>query len=155
MYFPPSTFSWDGWGPVLRDFGSSSAGVLCWLGHLHCWPATACPVPHPPLLGLPPSSSCSCHRALAVLAQCLHSACPAPAPLALSLPLHPRLLPKGFTEHSGVGCNASLQQGYSSSKRRVIYPLDITYTGLCFAICVFRGFTAVMAAQYWLDLIFC
>lgn len=98
------------------------------------------------LLSLLPSSICSHHR-------CTGSACPAPVLLSLSLPLHPQFLPKGVKEHSRVVCNSSSQQGYRSSSRREVCPLDITCTGFCFAIYLFRGFTAVMAALYWLGLL--
>lgn len=128
-------------------------GCCAGWGHLHCWPATGCPVPRPPLLGLLPSSSCSCHRstgrACPVLGQCLPSPS-TPGSFPASAPTSPS---KGIHGTQRGRCNPSLQQGYSSSKRRVIYPLDITYTGVCFAIYIFGCFTAVMAAQYWLDLL--
>lgn len=72
-------------------------GCCAGWGHLHCWPATGCPVPRPPLLGLLPSSSCSCHRstgrACPVLGQCLPSpstpgSFPASAPTSPSKGIH-------------------------------------------------------------------
>lgn len=116
-----------------------------WL-YLHCWPAAGCWI----------SSSCGvCSpavfaRTVQCCLQCWLPGYPAPALLSPSLPLHPPFLPKGVMTH-GVVCDSPLEQGYNSSSRGV-YPVDSTYAGFCFAVSVFRGFEAVMAALHWLDL---
>lgn len=129
-------------------FCMTSAGIqqgCCagWLD-LHCWPATGCPMPPHPLAEPVPQQH--------LLAPQVHWQClPTPVLLSLSLPLHPQFLPKGVMEHRRVICNSSFQQGYSS--RRDVCPLDITYIGFCFAKYIFRGFTAAIAALYWLGVL--
>lgn len=85
MYFPPSTFSWNGWSPVLHDFSSSLAGVLCWLG------APALLASH----RLPSASSSSSRAApqqLLLLPQKHWQGLPS-AWAVLAQPQHPRLVP--------------------------------------------------------------
>lgn len=132
-------------------FGMTSAEVqqgFCagWLD-LHCWPATGCPMPHHPLAELLQQH---------LLVSQGHWQCsPAPGLPSLSLRVGcthtsaPTSPSTGSHGTQGLECNSSLQQGYSSNRRREAYPLDISYTGLCFAICISRGFTVVMAALTW------
>lgn len=148
MYFPHSSFYQNECdAPFLHDFSRSTAGMPRWVTGpaqpqaAHCliilllslFSSSLCPMPHhPPAVPVPQQP---------LLVPQVHWQClPSPSAPVSFLPLHPHLLPKGVMEHSRVVYNSSLLQGYSSSRRRVVYPLHITYTGLCFAIYIFRGF---------------